>query len=141
MSKTDLNKILSISGERGLYKFVAQANAGVIAESLLTGKRNMYGVNARITTLAEISIYTDDEEISLMKVFENMKEVLGEESAPDSRSDSRILKEFFEKALPEYDRERFYLSHMKKVVDWYNQLKQYASLDFEKPEEEPEDKE
>ncbi len=135
MSKTDLKKILSVSGEPGLFKFIAQANAGVIAESLTTGKRNMYGINARITTLSEISIYTNNEEVSLLSVFEKMSALLGDESAPDPKSSPEVLKAFFEKALPEYDRDRFYVSHMKKVADWYNQLKKYASLDFEKPEE------
>ena len=46
------------------------------------------------------------------------------------------IKSFFEKALPDYDRNRFYVSHMKKVVDWYNALKKYASLDFSGPDEE-----
>ena len=46
------------------------------------------------------------------------------------------LKALFEKALPTYDRDRFYVSHMKKVVDWYNCLKNNASLDFVEPESE-----
>jgi len=137
MSKTDLKKILSVSGEPGLFRFIAQANAGVIAESLATGKRNMYGINSRITTLSEISIYTNNEEVSLMNVFENISGVVGEGFAPEPKSSPEVLKAFFEKVLPDYDRDRFYVSHMKKVVDWYNQLKKYASLDFEKPEESP----
>jgi hypothetical protein len=135
MSKTDLKKILSISGEPGLFRFVAQANAGVVAESLSTGKRNMYGINARITTLSEISIYTTNEQVSLMTVLENISSMLGDDFAPDSKTSPDELKAFFEKVLPEYDRERFYVSHMKKVVEWYNQLKKYASLDFEKQED------
>lgn len=135
MIKTDLKKILSIAGEQGLFRFVAQANAGVIAESLATGKRNLYGMSARLTTLSEISIYTKDEEVSLVVVFEKMKEVLVDDMAPLPKSSPDILKAFFEKALPDYDRERFYVSHMKKVVDWYNQLKSFATLDFEKTEE------
>jgi nitrate reductase NapAB chaperone NapD len=135
MIKTDLKKILSISGEPGLFRFVAQANAGVVAESLSTGKRNLYGMSARLTTLSEISIYTSDEEVSLIVVFEKMKEVLGDDMAPQPKSAPEVLKSFFEKTLPNYDKERFYVSHMKKVVDWYNQLKSYATLDFEKSEE------
>ena len=64
-----------------------------------------------------------------------MKEVLGEDNAPDSKSDARTLKDFFAKVLPGYDEDRFYPSHMKKVVAWYNVLKQHASLDFEEPAE------
>ena len=87
-------------------------------------------MSSKITSLADISIYTEDEEVKLQQVFLNMKDVLGEENAPSAKSAPEVLKSFFEKALPEYDRDRFYVSHMKKVVEWYNALKNYASLDF-----------
>jgi len=64
-----------------------------------------------------------------------MKEVLGDADAPSAKSNPEDLKALFEKALPTYDRDRFYVSHMKKVVEWYNALKKYASLDFVEPEE------
>lgn len=88
-------------------------------------------MNSKITSLADISIYTEDEEVKLQQVFLNMKEVLGDADAPSAKSDPAQLKALFEKALPDYDRDRFYVSHMKKVVEWYNCLKKYASLDFE----------
>lgn len=136
MEKTNLQKILAVSGQPGLFHFIAQANAGVIAESLSSKTRNMFGMSAKLTSLSDISIYTQSEEVSLIFVFEKMKETLGEEYAPEAKSKPEELKAFFEKVLPDYDRERFYISHMKKVVDWYNLLKKYASLDFEKPEKE-----
>ena len=63
-----------------------------------------------------------------------MKEVLGEDEAPSSKASADELKALFEKALPDYDRDRFYVSHMKKVVDWYNALRKYASFDFVDPD-------
>ena len=89
-----------------------------------------------MTSLADISIYTDEEEVKLQQVFLNLKEVLGEADAPTSKASAEDLKALFEKALPTYDRDRFYVSHMKKVVDWYNCLKKNASLDFVDPETE-----
>ena len=59
-----------------------------------------------------------------------MKDVLGDADAPSAKSNPEDLKALFEKALPAYDRDRFYVSHMKKVVEWYNALKNYATLDF-----------
>lgn len=135
MTKTNLQKILSIAGQPGLFKFVAQANSGVVAESLSTGNRSMYGMSARLTSLSDISIYTAEEEMPLLKLLESMKETLGEERAPESKSKPEELKEFFNKVIPNYDRDRFYVSHMKKIVDWYNDLKEYATLEFELPEE------
>ena len=64
-----------------------------------------------------------------------MKNSLGDEKAPSGKSAPEVLKEFFGKIVPDYDGERFYPSHMKKVVEWYNCLKEYASLDFETEED------
>ena len=134
--KTDLTKILAISGQSGLYLYVSQARNGAIVEALADKKRTSVGMTNKLTSLADISIYTDEEEVKLQQVFLNMKEVLGENDAPSAKSRPEELKALFEKALPTYDRDRFYVSHMKKVVEWYNALKNYASLDFVNPEEE-----
>lgn len=128
--KTDLSKILSVSGQSGLFLYLSQARAGAIVESLADKKRSCFGMSSRITTLEDVSIYTEDGEVKLKEVFLKMKDVLGDEDAPSAKSSPDDLKAFFEKALPEYDRDRFYVSHMKKVVEWYNALKHYASLDF-----------
>ena len=137
--KTDLTRILAISGQSGLFLYVSQARNGAIVEALADKKRTSVGVTSKITSLADISIYTDDEEVKLQDVFVSMKEVLGDADAPTSKAAPEELKALFEKALPTYDRDRFYVSHMKKVVDWYNNLKKYASLDFVNPEEEAEE--
>ena len=134
--KTDLTRILAISGQSGLFLYISQARNGAIVEALADKKRTSVGVTSKITSLADISIYTDDEEVKLQQVLLNMKEVLGDADAPSSKASAEELKALFEKALPAYDRDRFYVSHMKKVVDWYNNLKKYASLDFVNPEEE-----
>ena len=134
--KTDLSKILAISGQSGLFLYVSQARSGAIVEALSDKKRSTVGMTSKLTSLADISIYTDDEEVKLQQVFLNMKEVLGDADAPFPKSSAEELTALFEKALPAYDRDRFYVSHMKKVVDWYNNLKKYASLDFVNPEEE-----
>ena len=133
--KSDLTKTLTISGMSGLYRYISQARNGAIVESLVDGKRTCVGITSKMTALEDISIYTDDEEVKLRQVLLNLHEVLGGEAAPSSKSDASVLKELFEKALPNYDRDRFYVSHMKKVVDWYNCLLKYASFDFEDEQE------
>lgn len=139
--KTDLSRILSVSGYPGLYRYVAQSRTGAIAESLSNGARVNFPANGRITTLEDISIYTDEEEVRLRKVFEAMAQVLGDALAPTAKAPEAEIKALFEKALPTYDRDRFYVSHMKKVVTWYNELKQHASLEFVDPEQEGESEE
>ena len=134
--KTDLSRILAISGQSGLFNYVSSSRTGVIVESLADKKRSNVAASGKVTSLADISIYTDDEEVKLQQVFLNLKEVLGDADAPTSKAAPEELKALFEQALPTYDRDRFYVSHMKKVVDWYNALKNYASLDFVEPETE-----
>lgn len=139
--KTDLSRILAISGQSGLYLYISNTRTGAVVEALKDKKRSSVTASSRITSLADISIYTDEEEVKLQQVFLNMQEVLGDADAPSAKSAPEELKALFEKALPTYDRERFYVSHMKKVVEWYNALKNYASLDFVNPDEEQEDAE
>ena len=134
--KTDLSKILAVSGQSGLFLYISHARNGAIVEALADKKRTSVSMTSKLTSLADISIYTDDEEVKLQQVFLNMKEVLGDADAPSAKSSPEELKALFEKALPAYDRDRFYVSHMKKVVEWYNALKNYASLDFVNPDEE-----
>ena len=137
--KTDLTKILAISGQSGLFLYISATRTGAVVEALADKKRSAVAATSKITSLADISIYTDDEEVKLQQVFLNMKEVLGEDNAPSAKSAPEVLKALFEKALPDYDRDRFYVSHMKKVVDWYNSLKNFASLDFVNLDEETEE--
>ena len=136
-NKTDLAKILSVSGQHGLFHYVAQARTGVIAEALESGKRTCLDFKSKITTLADISIFTTEGELKLQEVFEKMHATLGEADAPTSKDAPAAIKALFDKAVPDYDPDRFYLSHMKKVVEWYGCLKKFASLDFTKEEEEP----
>jgi hypothetical protein len=128
--KTDLSRILAISGQSGLYLYVSSARNGAIVEALADKKRSSVSVTSKITSLADISIYTYDEEVKLQQVLLNMKAALGDADAPSAKSKPEELKALFEKALPDYDRDRFYVSHMKKVVEWYNALRNYASFDF-----------
>lgn len=137
--KTDLAKILSVRGQRGLFSYIAQSRSGAIAESLRDHRRTNFTANSGITTLADISIYTLEGEVKLKEVFGKLQAVLGDADAPTSKASPDEIKALFEKALPDYDGDRFYVSHMKKVVDWYNELKNFASLDFVEEEEgEPE---
>ena len=115
--KTDLAKTLSVRGQRGLFTYIAQSRNGAIAESLRDHN-------------------TLEGELKLKEVFLKLQSVLGDADAPSSKDDVSKIKALFDKAVPDYDGDRFYVSHMKKVVDWYNELKNYASLDFVEEEEE-----
>lgn len=135
--KTDLSKILAVAGKHGLYRFLAisRGNA-VVAEKLSDSSRTMLDSRSRITTLADVAIYTSDGELKLKEVFLAMEKALAGAGAPASKGNDAAVKALFDKAVPNYDPERFYTSHMRKIVDWYAELKQFASLDFTEEEEE-----
>ena len=133
--KTDLAKTLSIRGHHGLFNYIAQSRTGAIVEAFEDKKRYNFSASAGITTLADISIYTVEEEVKLQAVLVKMHEVLGDADAPSGKAPEDELRKLFIKVLPEYDDTRFHVSHMRKVVEWYNALKHYASLDFVTDEE------
>ena len=141
MEKTDLKKILSVSGEHGLFAYVAQGRGGIIAESLATKQRTMLGASAKVSSLADISIFTDEADVPLRQVLESMAGKLEKGAAPSPKADSKTIQKFFAEVLPNYDPDRFYVSHMKKVLGWYEELRTYASLEFVDDEEEKKEEE
>lgn len=137
--KTDLTKILSVSGRHGLFRYLAQARNGAIVEALSDKRRTSFDSRSRITTLADISVYTSEGEMKLQEVLLKLKDILGAEEAPTSKSPDEELEALFAKAVPGYDPDRFHVSHMKKIIDWYGELAAYASFDFVVPDEEKAD--
>ena len=133
--QTDLARILSVAGLHGLFQYVAQSRSGVIAESLESKQRKAFSATSRISTLADIAIYTSEGEIKLDQVFLALKDALGDAEAPSPKAPEKELVALFKKAIPNYDADRFYVSHMRKVIDWYDQIVKYASLDFVKEDE------
>lgn len=128
--QTDLTKILTVSGQHGLFRYVAQARAGAIAESLADNRRVIFPATTRISTLADIAIFTSEGEMKLDKVFLAMKDAAGDAAVPSGKVSDDEVKAFFAKAVPGYDADRFYLSHMRKILEWYSEIAQYASFDF-----------
>jgi hypothetical protein len=117
-----LKDILAISGEPGLFKFVAQGKNSMIVEQLETKKRISVFGSAKVSSLDEISVFTTGEDIPLGKVFDNIFEKENGGTAIDYKTDTVKLKSYFQEILPEYDQYRVYVSDMKKIVQWYNIL-------------------
>lgn len=130
----ELSKILAISGKPGLYKSLTQSKNGFIVESLQDGKRFTAFASERISTLEEISIYTESEDVPLKDVFRLIFEKKQGEPAMSPNSTPDELKTFFEEILPKYDKERVYVSDIKKVFNWYNTLLEHKLLDFKEDE-------
>jgi len=132
-----LKTILAISGKPGLYKLVSRGSRSLIVESIDDKKRRMPAFGGdKVISLADIAMYTDEEEVPLVKVFNNMKKhEEGKRSAFDYKKASKEeLAEYLALVLPNFDRDRVFPSDIKKLVQWYNILIDNNLDDFEEDE-------
>lgn len=138
-----LKGILAISGKPGLYKMVTNARNSIIVESLIDGKRMPAYATSKISSLEDISIFTDDGDVNLAEVFARIYEQ--ELDVNPGKASANDLKSAFREALPEYDEDRVYVSDIKKVFSWYNLLKEKEIItpesieELRKEEEKPDD--
>jgi hypothetical protein len=123
-----LKDILSISGEPGLFKFIAQGKNAIIVEHLETKKRSSAYGSAKISSLEDIAIFTEKEDMPLGKVFDLIFEKENGGLTIDSKSDNNKLKKWFEEILPDYSKDKVYTSDIKKVALWYNTLQKLNLL-------------
>jgi uncharacterized protein DUF6852/uncharacterized protein DUF5606 len=129
-----LKDILSISGHGGLFKFISQGRTGIIVESLEDKKRMNASASAKISALEDIAIFTDTEDLPLKDVFKAIFDKTNGEAAINHKSSADELKKYFAEILPDYDRDRVYVSDIKKVINWYNILQKSEMLNFDEEE-------
>lgn len=125
--------ILAIAGKPGLYKLVSRGKNNLIVESLdAQHRRQPAFATDRITSLADIAMFTDADDVPLMNVLENLKTLEdGKKAAVDIKKASGDgLREYFAKVLPDFDRERVHVSDIKKLIQWYNILIENGITDF-----------
>ena len=126
--------ILAISGKPGLYRLVSRAKNSLIVEALdETHKRMPAFGSDRITSLADIAMFTQTEDVPLMKVLASMRDLeQGKTASVDFRKASgQELRDYFTKVLPDWDQDRVQNSHIKKLIQWYDILIKAGISDFE----------
>ena len=126
--------ILAISGKPGLFRLVSRGKATLIVESLDAAKKRIPAfASDRVTSLADIAMYTDDEDMPLWKVLKNVgqKEASKPTQINYKKASSKELREYFAQVLPTYDRDRVHDSDIKKLIQWYNILVNAGITDFE----------
>jgi hypothetical protein len=124
-------KILAISGKPGLYELKVQTRSGFVAESLLDGKKITVSLRSNVSLLAEIAVFTYNEEVKLIDIFKSIATKENGEATISHKETDDKLKSYFREILPEYDEDRVYTSDIKKIFNWYNilQPKGYVTLD------------
>ena len=126
--------ILAIAGKPGLYKLVSRGKNNLIVEALdATHRRQPAFATDRITSLADIAMYTESEDVPLMTILESIKKLEdGKKASIDPKKASPDeLHDFFTKVLPEWDRDRVKNSHIQKLIQWYNILIEAGITEFE----------
>ncbi len=128
--------ILAISGQQGLFKHIAESRNNIIVESIENGKRMPVYSTSKVSALEDIAIYTSSADVPLKDVFKAISEKENGGQAINHKSSANELKAYFKEILPDYDKERVYVSDIKKVILWYNILQEKEMLDFSEEEEE-----
>ena len=132
-----LKEILAVSGKPGLYKLVSKGNNLLIIESLADKKRIPAYARDKVISLSDVSIYTDEEEVSISTILTTIKEKEGGKniSLDLSKAQPDELRAYLAEVLPNFDRERVYPSDIKKLLKWYDLLITNGFTDFSVKEE------
>jgi hypothetical protein len=124
----DLSGFISITGQPGLYKIVAQSKNGIIVEGLADKKRTNVYSSTKVSTLADISMFTTGEDKPIAEIMTSIFEKEKGGPAVDQKADDKQVEAYFASILPEYDKERVYVSNMRKLITWYNALQSTDNL-------------
>ncbi len=130
----NLRALVSVTGKSGLFKLIGQNKGGFILETLDNAKiKSIVNLNTtKMATLEDITVYGEEEEIRLIDIFQNIKAKDGD--IPATKSDGNTLREFFREVAPGHDEERVYTSDIKKIISWYNIIKEFPLFEEETPE-------
>ncbi|MDQ6609185.1 MAG: DUF5606 domain-containing protein [Bacteroidota bacterium] len=123
----EYSRIVAVTGMPGLYEILSSKSDGAIVRSLEDESTKF--VSSRVHNLSHlesIEVYTTGDNVSLADVFNAMKN--STDSAPDVK-DTKALKSYFEKVVPELDTERVYASDMKKMITWFTVLQKH-NIDY-----------
>lgn len=129
-----METILSIAGKPGLYKLVSRGKMNLIVESIGESPRRMPAfASDRVTSLADIAMYTDAEDVPLWQVLKNLGDKEQSKECPLNykKCSADELHDYFSGVLPAYDRDRVHDSDIKKLLQWYNILVKNGITDFE----------
>ena len=136
-------RILTISGKPGLYRLISSGRNMFIVEMVDAAKKRMPVYNSEsVVMLDDIAIYTDTEEVPLREVFAKIYEKEAAVLPFDIKmATPEELVEYFEGIMPDYDRERVYLTHIKKIYSWYNILVSHGIVEFASEEQDAKENE
>jgi hypothetical protein len=132
----DLTKIISIAGKPGLYQIINQSRGGVVVSSLMDGKKMAIGQTQRVSSLSDISVYTEEGDEPLGEIFKKFADYADGEPIDLDLNDKDLLRDFFREILPNHDEARVYPSDIKKMIKWFNSMQDKGLINIESGESE-----
>ena len=96
----DLSLIFNVPGKPGLYKLISQGKNSAIMESLADKKRAPFFGLDKMSSLAEIAIYTEAEEMPLADVFRAIHKKENGGACLGHKEDAKTVRDYFAVVLP-----------------------------------------
>lgn len=133
----NLEKYIAVSGLPGIYELVTTRNNGLVVADLDSGKTKFCTMRKhQFTPLGSVAIYTYGDAVEMAEIFKTMEAKKGDHPILPPSAPASDLFDYFEQILPDFDRDRVFISDIKKVIKWYNFLNERKRLDFTASEEE-----
>jgi len=121
----NLEPYIAISGEGSLFSMVASRPNGLVLESLETKKSRFYSTRKhQFTPLGTVAVFTLEGTTPLQDVMQSMYEKMSVTPPVSPKAEKHIIEEYFETVLPNYDEDRVPVRDMKKIIKWFNFLKE-----------------
>ena len=130
-----ITDILAVAGKPGLYQVLASGSASIVVESMVDGKRSSVPGTARVSNLADITMYTHDDDVPLLDILNRMHDAQKGAEGPSHKDAAQTIRDFVDGIVPELDHDRVYQSDLKKLVQWYNLLVSKGAFPLEAPEQ------
>ena len=129
-----ITDILAVAGKPGLYQVLASGSASIVVESMVDGKRSSVPGTARVSNLADITMYPHDDDVPLLDILNRMHDTQKGAEGPSHKDAAQTIRDFVDGIVPELDHDRVYQSDLKKLVQWYNLLVSKGAFPLEAPE-------
>ena len=130
-------ELVAVTGLSGLYQLLTTKSDGAIVKSLADNTTKFISARKHnVTPLDSIEVYTTGDNVRLQIVFQKMLENETTIVPVNVKTASNAeIKSYFTTIFSEFDQERVYVSDMKKMLKWYELLKEKDLLVFSEAEE------
>jgi hypothetical protein len=113
-------EIVAINGKPGLYRLVTTKSDGAVVRNIDDDSTMFVGARQHtVTALDGIEVFTQEDNMRLLDVL-----ILIRDNAKDAgefdiaKADNKAVQAYFTKVFPTHDKEKVYVSDMKKMLKW-----------------------